>query len=108
TREPVSHVAIEVYRSFIIHSNLKGVSIDWGDNFRKSNRILFELESVTRMDHLNKLNNLMDNVDSNYDYGALLYLGLKLLLKKVGINLPKKNLWQTTGMYMCTEWVTKY
>jgi len=38
---------------------------------------------------------------SMYDYGAFLYIGLKCLLPF----LPKINLWQTTGMFLCTEWV---
>ena len=37
-----------------------------------------------------------------YDFGAMFYLGLRCLLPW----LPKKNLWQCTGMDMCTEWAT--
>lgn len=38
-----------------------------------------------------------------YDFGALFYLALRVLFPW----LPKKNLWQTSGMFLCTEWVTE-
>lgn len=43
-----------------------------------------------------------------YDIGGLLYVGIKLALGCIGINLPKKNLWRSTGMFMCTELVSSY
>ena len=39
-----------------------------------------------------------------YDFGALFYLAAR----RVCPWLPKKNLWQCSGMFLCTEWVTRY
>jgi hypothetical protein len=62
------------------------------------------IESVELPDNLEKVINLLAKYDGNfYDFGALFYLGLRSLFPF----LPKANLWQTTGMFLCTEWITE-
>lgn len=44
--------------------------------------------------------------DRKYDYLAIAYLGLFLSLKKIGFNLPAKNIWNNRNYFICTEFVT--
>lgn len=82
-----------------MHSNLYGVHIDTEEYFRKQCEVVYSVEAAYDP---YKMTNLIGSKDhSSYDFGGLLYCGLRILFP----SLPKKNLWQTTGMYMCTEWV---
>lgn len=103
TGEPFSHCAIEAY-GFVVHSSFRGVIIEPLSKFKENNIIVDKVNVGKGNSKLLKA--LSDSYGKSYDVPALFYLGLKLLLKKVGISLPKKNLWQTTGMYLCTEFVT--
>jgi len=98
TGEQVSHCALRVY-DCVIHSNLLGVHMEPFESFNSS-----IIESVELPDNLEKVINLLAKYDGNfYDFGALFYLGLRSLFPF----LPKANLWQTTGMFLCTEWITE-
>lgn len=101
TGEPVSHCALVVSDQEVIHSNLTGLHITSLGEFQKSSRILYRIEAPHDEAKLDRL--VERHAHARYDYGALLYLGLRCLCPW----LPKKNLWQTSGMYLCTEWVTE-
>ena len=103
TGEPVSHCAIILEGSgSVLHSTVNGSTVVKLAEFKQINKILYMIPFD---------GNIPITVDfahnRRYDWGAFVYLGLKLVLRKVGIRLPKKNLWQTTGMYLCTELVSK-
>lgn len=99
TGEDVSHVALRI-GAFVIHSKLVngGVTIDLYSQFNRDNEIPYRLPWVLSSRNLDRKN----YAGRYYDVGAILYLGLRRLLPW----LPKVNLWQSTGMYMCTEFVT--
>jgi len=102
TREPVSHVGILLGGRWVIHSNLLGVGIDNLKSFLDSgSEIVFIHPTGLGADSI--LDALADTDTSLYDFLGLLYLGLRGLLPF----LPSQNLWQVTGMYICTEWVTE-
>ena len=103
THEAVSHCAIESH-GFIVHSNQHGVLIEPLSKFKKKNQIVDSVDVGKGNKKLLKA--LSQTHRKGYDIPGLLYLGLKFSLGKIGIKLPKKNLWQTTGMYLCTEFVT--
>lgn len=107
TRESVSHCAIGV-GDWVLHATFTGVQ--W------ARRAEFEAHSVVvravevpdnwarliqaAAEHANR---------TRYDFRGLAYLGLRYTLRELfGWRLPKRNLWQTTGMFMCTEWVSGY
>lgn len=99
TGETVSHVAIRISR-FVIHSRLidGGVTIDFYREFMRNNTVVYTIPweiSIKQIDRDRY-------AGKSYDFGAFLYLGLRKLFPF----LPKANLWQSTGMYMCTEFVT--
>lgn len=102
TKEEVSHCAILLTNGYVVHSAINGSVITNLSDFRKSNTIVLNVPIPA---------NLPITVDfarsKRYDWKAFLYLGLRLVLRKIGIRLPKKNLWQTNGMYLCTELVSK-
>lgn len=100
TKEPVSHCAIED-GGFVIHSNLLGVHIESLEHFSKKCEIGYSVEASITIVQVR--NSLAKYEGSGYDIGGLLYLGLRLVLPC----LPKKNLWQSSGMFLCTEWVTE-
>lgn len=104
TGEPASHVALR-WGPWVLHSNFGGVRWDRYSDFQSKADILDEIPTDMPLERLLHLS--AEYVEhGGYDYGGLLYCGAKLVLGKIGIHLPKKNLWQMTGMHMCTEWVT--
>lgn len=105
TEEPVSHVALLVDKKWVVHSNLRGVHVQIYSNFLKTYDIYAMTDPVPTDTPIELL--LAENSFKGYDVLAILYLGLRFFLKKVlKFRLPKVNLWQSTGMYMCTEWVS--
>lgn len=111
TSEPVSHTGLLIeYPSgdrIVIHSNLLGLQAEPYEDFIKHSTVLYSVD----VDHdESKLAKTLDKYKySKYDFGAFMFLGLSLLLRsKFGILLPKSNLWQATGMFLCTEWVSFY
>lgn len=98
TGESVSHCAV-VSGDYVMHSNLYGVHIDLLSKFLASTTVVFSIDMPADADKMIRL--IKSEKHKSYDYGGLLYCGLRLMFPA----LPKKNLWQTTGMYMCTEWV---
>ena len=100
TGEDVSHCAIKV-GEFVIHSNFFGVIIEPYFKFVKTNKILYSVQMPTDQRTLRLA--LIRNYGKMYDYGAFFYIGFRLLFPKL---LPKKNLWQNTGMFICTEFIT--
>lgn len=103
TGESMSHCAIEAF-GFVVHSSFRGVAIEPLSKFKEKN-IIVDKVNVGK-GNAKLLKALSESFGKSYDVPALFYLGLKLLLSKIGISLPKKNLWQTTGMYICTEFVS--
>lgn len=100
TGEPVSHCVVDC-GGWIIHSNFLGVHVELIQSFEKSSEIVFECGIP--YDTQRVMSALAAHEGAMYDFGGMAYLGLKCLFPF----LPKKNLWQHTGMYLCTEWVTE-
>ena len=111
TDEPVSHCGLLIAypdgSEVVIHSNLLGLQAELKSTFLKHSVILY---SVSVEHSGDKLAKVLDKYQySKYDFGAFMFLGLSLLLRaKLGIPLPKSNLWQATGMFLCTELVSFY
>lgn len=101
TSEPVSHCAFEV-GGWIIHSNLKGVHVETPQTFTQKSRIIYSIDIPFDLEKL--IHTFGRTMNREYDFGALLYLGARAICPW----LPKKNLWQCTGMYLCTELITQY
>lgn len=100
TKEPVSHCALE-YGDWVIHSNLLGVHVESKVTFRLSANVVFSVAVIDNHDSV--MAALSKYEGSFYDFGALLYMGLRYLLPF----LPGHNLWQSNGMFLCTEWITE-
>lgn len=103
--EPVSHVAIQCGET-VIHSNLLGVHVISTATFHKHATVILRYNTP---DQPQKILDALSRVDrSMYDFGALLFLGFAFLARRyLHVPLPKMNLWQATGMYLCTELVTE-
>jgi hypothetical protein len=104
THEPVSHCAVQV-GEFIIHSTVFGPEIRTLQYFSERNTIVYTVD-VPLSD--SEAMQLITHTDAaGYDYPALLYLGMRYAARKLGVSLPRANLWKLSGMYICTELVTK-
>lgn len=115
TGECCSHVAIlrtdDSYLDMVIHANWKGVNIQPYEEFLKENTVIHTLEIPTSPENNVRLLELIHAEHGKcYDIGALLFCGVVLFLRKaLGLRQwPKVNLWQSSGMYLCTEFVTEY
>lgn len=105
TGEPVSHVAIQLAPGICIHSALWGVRIVPASAFRKKNRIVYEIEWPAALQKCGAPQRAVQRATGQYDFGAFAFLGLALALRRyLRLPLPKSNLWQSTGMHLCTEW----
>lgn len=101
TGEPVSHVAIRM-RGIVTHSNFLGVHTEWHEDFYKHSTIRYFVP-IRDLDNVRLWASLLTAQRKPYDFGAMFYLGLRYLFPKW---MPKQNLWQSSGAYMCTEFVT--
>ena len=107
TKEESSHTAIDI-GLVVAHSNLLGINLEWAAFFRTQCTVIHTLERVVPAnDDEAKLGTILTQQENTaYDFGALIFSGLALLAKRfLRIPLPKVNLWNTTGMHMCTEFV---
>lgn len=105
THEESSHCAIRI-NDFVLHSTVFGPEIRTYEYFTKRNHVV---ASVPVHIDERKAIKLITTLDGNrYDYAALLYLGLRYALRRYcSLSIPKANLWNVSGMYLCTELVTK-
>lgn len=101
TGEPFSHCALRVSGGFIIHVNLLGLQVQSSASFGESNEVVEVVYVDT--DWPNVIAAMVGKGHIFYDFGALCYLALRCIMPF----LPKKNLWQCSGMYLCTEFVTE-
>jgi hypothetical protein len=108
TKEPVSHCGILV-NDTVIHSNFLGLQIEPLLKFKKHSEIVFRVQLNADDEMLGKAEKLKTTKRrSFYDYGAITFLAISLILRNYfKVPLPKSNLWASTGMYLCTELVTK-
>lgn len=103
-QEPVSHVSIYQDR-YVYHSDLLGVRQEPYKTFSKRQKLELRVK-VDRIDELEAKYEVHKN--SLYDVGAAVFIGLAFLARRyLRMPMPKSNLWQTTGMFMCTEWTTE-
>jgi len=107
TGEPVSHCAIR-WDNLVIHSDLLGLRIEFVEEFLARCEIVHTVELGETEELRTRLTRaILTRRGRIYDLGALLFLGGALLLRsKLGISLPKSNLWRASGMYLCTEFIT--
>jgi len=109
----VSHVALASWRlldrNLIFHSTSKGVNITTKKAFLKDYDIkrVYEIPVNDEFSESFILWKMIEKYEgAPYDYFALIYLGLFLLGKKLGIRLPPVNRWQNKNHYICTEFAT--
>ena len=108
TGEPESHVAIELDMGIVVDSSALGISLKPTKHFRSKTEVLRELVPVQRRNDKQVFEKVETYYGKFYDYGALAYLALVFTLRNyLKIPIPKSNLWQSSGLYMCTEFVAE-
>lgn len=107
TGENVSHCILIIDRKWVIHSNISGVHAEYIESFLEHSKIVTRIE-LPQVSESQVLRSLDKYHGKWYDFGALLFSGLILITRKYFPKLvPKQNLWQTTGMFLCTEFVSE-
>jgi len=108
----VSHVALcssfRANQHIVFHSVSSGVKISSRSAFKKKYDIkrIYQLASTQTNEDDIIWSLLTMYEDRKYDYLALVYLGIFLTLRKVGLELPAKNIWNNRNHFICTEFVT--
>lgn len=100
TGDDCSHVAMEK-GGIVIHSDFTGLRLEPLHIFKQRNIIIHSVSSPKPV-KFSKI--ISDYWGAKYDFKGLLYLGIRYILPKN--LLAKGNLWQTSGMFLCTELVT--
>ena len=109
TKEPISHIALQV-GDHVIHSDRRGVVMDKLSDFVKKNGIIcsarprtyFYVKQVTK--YIQKT--FPKYIGRKYDFFALWFMAFRFILRLwFKIPLPKDNLWNVSNMYICTELV---
>lgn len=111
TEEDVSHTVLCFPDlQIVVHSNLLGLHIESIAGFVKHSEVVYSVDIKSKEGDTERLMSLLAEYEwSMYDYGALIFLGLTLALRRyLKIPLPKSNLWQSSGMFLCVGWITKY
>ena len=110
TGEPVSHSAI-LHQGYVYQSDGTGVSKKSLETFISDGyKIILRLSPSTGAfddEMTNKLITRFPKIKGSfYDIPALCYIGVRILLRDwFDWQIPKKNLWQISSMYICTEFV---
>jgi len=110
TDEPVSHVCI-LHEGYVYQSNFSGINKTDLRSFQKDYTTIISARPLDSKFNDELVSSLIKRFPefkgSFYDLPGLAYLGSRFFLREYfGIRIPKKNLWQITGMYLCTEFVT--
>jgi hypothetical protein len=100
TGEPVSHVALEE-DGWVVHMRSSGLVVEPLEIFTRYNEIVHSIRGL-------ELGMSWEDIavkywDTRYDHGALVGLGLRLMFPYI---VPKKNILNVSGMFLCTELVT--
>jgi len=100
TGEIVSHVAL-CGDGLVLHMTYSGLTLEPESNFRKHNLVQYSLDVETPL-NISELAEVYWG--RGYDFGAMFYLGFRLMLPRM--LTEKKNLWNSSGMFLCTELAT--
>ena len=105
TKEPVSHVAIQINGWLVVHSNLLGVNIQTLKRFKEENNVVLEYNVLKPVQYRPKL----EELDGKPYDGRNLAFGLFMLKLRrcLPFLVPKQNLWQVSGMYTCVEFISE-
>ena len=108
-QEPISHLAIASTNGAVFHATMQGVEVISLREFLKDNDIVYTYKLSCAMSETDTVQFLLDNcVRSQYDIGALFYLGWRTLLRLVfRVPFPKRNRMDINSAYLCTE-IVKY
>ena len=110
TGESVSHTVIR-NGDFIYQSSFAGVEQVKAADFLAEYNVIYSLkphsERLNEADLVERLiERMVDLRGTLYDFPGLLYVGFRYsLFCAFNLDIPKKNLWQISGMYICTEFV---
>jgi hypothetical protein len=104
-KEPVSHFAMVFFNSFVVHSNLAGVQLNWYSTFKKHCEVIYEIErTLSRAEEINLLKSILNSFDgASYDYSAFFYFIWRAILWRLfKTPFPATNKWGKKNAFLCT------
>lgn len=106
TREPVSHVALVLYGKYVVHSNFLGTRIESLEKFNRHSAIYEYIDVPPEHVCMGRVLEAL-STGRGYDFPGMFYLGIRTLTPRwLRDTLPKANLWNVSGLFICTELVT--
>lgn len=103
-----SHFAVGMDKGIVFHSNFSGAHIEPYSVFMQKNKVIHRLgfNTALRLSQEEIIYQKLIKLDygKRYDIGAMLFLGINLIAKKIfSLPLSKKNLWEDKDLLICTE-----
>lgn len=104
TGEPVSHCALQLGEE-VVEASFTGVRARSLSDFLSHNKLVLSVdlpgETIVRVNG-QVLVTLLRTLGKGYDFGALLFLGAALLLRRP----VSRNLWASSRLFTCTEFLS--
>jgi hypothetical protein len=105
TREPVSHCAVYVpSMGFVWHSTIPKVEAVAYPQFIKKCDVVYSVEVDITGEQLNAIREIHGKA---YDYLSFFMVGFRILMRKIGLWVPKVDLRGLSSVYLCTELVER-
>lgn len=109
----VSHVAIYspniANGSIMFHSSREGVEMITRETFKRRYRIkrCYQVDPAGELTDAEIMGVLLRKYeDAKYDYLGVIFLGLYLLVSRLGLHVRARNLWNDRNAFFCTEFVS--
>jgi hypothetical protein len=107
TGEDASHFAIYFPdHDIVLHSQAKGVAVEWFEVFRRKNDIIYALEYEYKNENVKRhlYETIVESyIDKPYDLGALLFWPVIIFAKQIFGFKYESNLWASKSAYLCVE-----
>lgn len=100
-----SHVAILINDFLVIESTMfTGVRLIPYDVWKKKNKIAYRVQCSHERTWGTVMNSVFKIWGKKYDYKGILFFAWALVKNKFfGVELPKKNKWESNNSYFCVE-----
>lgn len=106
TGEPASHCILIIDNKMVFHTNLIGPHPEWLASFLETNEVVDHATFELSLEQEEQIwtNVIQSGRKRKYDISALFSTGLKLILKKIGIDVDVSNM-QSNVKDHCVEWM---
>lgn len=101
-KEKVSHISLLVNERWVHESNGSGVHVYSYDLWKTVHTEVARIE-LPSMEYQVLADKFREIKGKKYDYPGVAFLSLCIIPTFIGLQLPKKNLWESKDKYFCCE-----